>query len=96
MKVQDWIFTVRYAPEGVRNFCRCAIVGPARASTVEGALHLARLPEEVRAEIRADETVRKFIDGLLDPEATGYYAPASVVSAATWVVCIGSVQEVIR
>ena len=96
MKVQDWIFSVRYGREGERVLDRCAIVGPARTSTVEAALHLAGLPEDVRAAIRADETVRKFVDGLLDPEVTGYYAHAPVASASTWVVCIGSVQEVIR
>ena len=95
MKVQDWIFSVRYAPEGERSFRRCAIVGPARASTVEAVLHLAEMPEPVRAEIRADETVRKFVDGGLDPDTSGYYAPCPVATASSWIVCIGSVHEVI-
>jgi hypothetical protein len=96
VKVQDWIFSVRYAPAGVRDLCRCAVVGPARTSTVEAALHLANVPESVRVEIRADETIRKFVDGLLDPEQSGYYAPCPLASSSFWVVCIGSVQEVIR
>ena len=96
MQVQDWIFSVRYGREGERVLNRCAIVGPTRASTVEAALHLAKLPEAVRAEIRADETVRKFIDGLLDPEATGYYAPGPFPTTSPWYVCIGSVQEIIK
>jgi hypothetical protein len=96
MKVQDWIFTVRYCPEGARDLRRFAVVGPARASTVEAALHLAGVPEIVRTEIRADEVVRRFVDGLLDPEASGYYAPCPVATISDWIVCIGSVQEVVR
>ena len=95
MKVQDWIFSVRYAPEGVRDFRRCAVVGPARASTVESALHLANMPEAVRAEIRADETVRKFVDGTLDPDMSGYYVSAPVALVSSWYICIGSVHEVL-
>jgi hypothetical protein len=96
MKVQDWIFTVRYRPEGERDLRRCAVVGPARVSTVEAALHLARAPEIVRTEIRDDEIVRKFVNGLLDPEASGYHAPCPVATIADWIVCIGSVQEVLQ
>jgi hypothetical protein len=96
VKVQDWILSIRYRGEDERVMHRCAIVGPARASTVEAALHLAGVPEETRAEIRADETVRKFVDGLLDPEESGYYAPSPFATASPWLVCIGSVQEVIR
>ena len=96
MKVQDWIFSVRYAPEGERAFRRRAIVGPARASTVEAVLHLAQIPEPVRAEIRANETVRKFVDGALDPELSGYYTDCPVAGTTSWCVCIGSVHEVLR
>lgn len=95
MKVQDWIFSVRCVREDARVLQRCAVVGPARASTVEAALHLAGLPESVRAEIRADETVRKFVDGLLDPDQSGYYAPCPYPASRSWIVCIGSVQEVL-
>jgi hypothetical protein len=96
VKAQDWIFTVRYSPEGVRDRRRFAVVGPARASTVEAALHLAKVPEGIRSEIRSNETVRKFVDGQLDPERMGYYTPCPLSTAANWVVCIGSIQEVIR
>jgi len=96
VKVQDWIFTVRYAPDGERDFRRRAVVGPARASTVEAALHLAGVPEAVRAEVRADETVCKFIDGLLDPDRTGYYVPNPLPSSSSWFVCIGAIHEVLR
>lgn len=96
MKVQDWVFSIRYAPEGVRDLCRRAVVGPARSSTVEAALHLAGVPEDVRAEIRANETVRKFVEGALDPELTGYYVPSPFPTASSWLVCIGPVHEVIR
>ena len=96
MKVQDWIFSIRYHTEDDRSLHRWAVVGPARASTVEAALHLANIPESVRSEIRTDETVHKFVDGLLDPDMSGYYAPCPVVTASAWIVCIGSVQEVLR
>ena len=96
MKPQFWIFSVRYAPEGERDFRRHAVVGPPRDSTVEAALSLAGIPEAVRAEIRADETVRRFVDGLLDPELTGYYVPHPFPTASSWLVCIGPVHEVLR
>ena len=97
MKVQDWIFSVRLWPDPeTRDMRRIAIVGPARASTVEAALHLASVPEEMRTEIRADETVRKFVEGALDPESNGYYAPCPFPTSRSWVVCIASIQEVIR
>ncbi len=96
MKVQDWIFSVRLWADDTHAMRRWAIVGPARASTVEAVLHLADLPEAVRAEIRADETVRKFVEGLLDPEASGYHAPSPFPASRSWVVCIGSIQEVIQ
>jgi hypothetical protein len=95
MKVQDWIFSVRYAPEGVRDLPRHAVVGPGRASTVEAALHLAGVPEPVRAEIRADPTVRSFVDGQLDPDRTGYYVPCPCPASTTWLVCIGPIHAVI-
>lgn len=100
--VQDWIFSVRYAAPGKRELCRAAIVGPARASTVEAALHLAKVPEDIRAEVRADETVRQFVEGALDPEKSGYYTHRPVKcddvdgDEASWYVCIGSVHEVLR
>jgi hypothetical protein len=102
VKAQDWIFSVRYweprpgkAPAAVD---RWAVVGPARALTAETALHLAGVPEAVRAEIRAHQTVRDFIDGRLDPNLTGYYVqpPASPTKESEWLVCIGPVHEVIR
>jgi hypothetical protein len=93
MKVQDWVFSNRYA-----DVSRRAIVGPARSSTVESALHLAGVPEEVRAEIRADATVRLFVEGTLDPEATGYYIHNRIPgtpTARSWLVCMGPVHEVV-
>jgi len=96
VKVQDWIFSIRYRGEDERVMNRRAVVGPARASTVETVLHLAGVPEETRAEIRADETVRKFVEGLLSPEESGYYAPSPFAASSPWLVCIGSVQEVLR
>jgi hypothetical protein len=96
VKVQDWIFSIRLWADDTHAMRRWAVVGPARASTVEAALHLADVPEAVRVAIRADETVRKFVDGLLDPEVSGYYAPCPFPASRSWVVCIGSVQEVIR
>lgn len=95
MRTQHWIFSICYA-EGSRR----AVVGPARSSTVETALHLAGVPEEVRAEIRADATVRLFVEGALDPGDPGYYTHSRVVDAPTawrsWDVRIGSVHEVLR
>jgi hypothetical protein len=96
VKIQDWIFSFRYGAEGARDLWRVAVVGPARPSTVETALHLAGVPEDVRALVRADETVRRFVDGLLDPDASGYYAPCPMGAGGRWLVCIGSVQEVLR
>ena len=105
MKVHNWIFSVRYCPpqsEGpLPPIQRWAVVGPARASTVEAALHLAKVPEEARTAIRTHEVVRDFIDGRLDPEKSGYYLdspPRSEPSWRTqdhWTVCIGSVHEVL-
>ncbi len=94
--VQDWVVSVRYAPEGVRDFVRRAVVGPARASTVEAALHLAGVPESVRAEIRANPTVRDFIDNRLDHEQYGYYVPNPMPTSSSWLICLGPVHEVLR
>jgi hypothetical protein len=94
VKVQDWIFSVRYGTS-IRDSCRRAVVGPARASTVEAALHLAGVPEAMRAEIRAHQVVRDFVDAKLDPEHTGYYV-SSLPGWSSWVVCIGPVHEVMR
>lgn len=100
--VQDWIFSVRYAARGKRELCRAAIVGPARSSTVEAVLHLAKVPEDTRVEIRMDPTVRQFVEGSLDPEKSGYCTQRSVKQddgdedSDAWFVCIGSVHEVIR
>ena len=94
---QAWIFSIRYHTEDVeRTLHRWAVVGPARASTVEAALHLASMSESVRAEIRADATVCDFVDGRLDPERTGYYVPHPYPTVLSWLVCIGPVHEVIR
>jgi hypothetical protein len=90
-----WIFSIRYAPEGVRDFCRRAVVGPAHFLTVEAALHLTGVPEAVCAEIRADATVRLFVEGALDPTESGYYAPRPFPTSRSWIVCIGPVHEVL-
>jgi hypothetical protein len=95
VKDQVWIFSIRLWADDPRAQRRWAIVGPARASTVESALRLADLPEAVRAEIRADQTVRKFVNGMLDPETSGYHIQPAFPPALSWVVCIGSIQEVI-
>jgi hypothetical protein len=97
MKVQDWIFSVRYWSEDDVSMYghRYAVVGPAQASTVEAALRPSEMPEVVRAAIRACEVVRDFVDGRLDPDKSGYYVHAHPGSAASWTVCIGSVQEVL-
>jgi hypothetical protein len=94
MKAPIWLFSIRYAAEGVRDFHRRAVVGPASASTVEAALHLAGVPEDVRAEIRSDPTVRRFVEGGLDAEGHGYYVPDPMPSSSSWLVCIGPVHEV--
>jgi hypothetical protein len=88
MTVQDWIFSVRYADN------RQAVVGPARSSTVEAALHLAAVPEETRALIRGCLLVRDFVEGRLDPECGGCHFYAS--DEASWTICIGTVHEVLR
>jgi hypothetical protein len=61
---------------------------------VEAALHLVGAPEEICAEIRADATVRLFVEGVLDPEGSGYCAPQSFSMSRRWIVGIGSVHEV--
>ena len=95
MSFQNWIVSVRYAEEGVRDFVRRAVVGPARASTVEAALHLACMPEDVRAEIRANSIVRDFVDGKLDHGGYGHYVPNPMSAASRWLVCFGPVHEVL-
>ena len=99
MKARNWIFSVRYwqpQSEGpLPPIDRRAVVGYAHASTVETALHLAKIPEELRADIRANEIVRDFIDGKLDPAQSGYYVHSEPRSDRHWVVCIGSVHEVL-
>lgn len=98
MKVRHWIFSVLYAADDApapRDFGRRAVVGLARASTVEAALHLAGMPEELRSEVRLHQIVRDFVEGKLDPASSGYYV--SQWSATTsWSVCIGPVHEVLR
>lgn len=92
-----WFFSLRLWPEPEQpNMTRVAIVGPARASTVEAALHIAGAPEDLRTKIRADTTVRKFIEDTLDPAANGYYMHSSTGATPEWVICIASVHEVIR
>jgi hypothetical protein len=94
MRGQDWIFTVRYGIEGGTRD-RWAVVGPACASTVETALHLASVPEALRAKIRACQVVRDFVDGRIGPEKSVYYSRADADGSSSWVVCIGSVQDVL-
>lgn len=94
---QDWIFSVRLCPDPrTQGQKRIAVVGPARSSTVEAALHLAGAPENLRAEIRAAATVRKFVENALDPESNGYYTPCPSTVTSGWLVCIASIHEVIR
>lgn len=110
MKAQDWIFTVRYWQEQqapLPAIDRHAVVGPARSSTVEAALHLAKMPEDLRVEVRTSAVVRDFVEGRLDPNKTGYYVQRNTAAERdltltaleeqrSWVVCIGSVHEVLR
>lgn len=100
MKDPIWLVSVRYwppRPDRKPHVDRWAVVGPARSSTVEAVLHLAQLPEELRAEVRSHETVRDFVEGKLDPARTGYYveAPAREEKSSPWLVCIGPVNEVL-
>ena len=95
MKVPQWLVSVRYAPEGVRDFQRRAVVGPAHAATIEAALALACVPESVRVEIRADAIVQKFVEGQLDFESYGYYVPCPMPTSSSWLVCLGPVHEVL-
>lgn len=84
---QLWIFSVRYAHEGACT--RIAVVGPAGIATVEAALKLSPLRVETAAQIRADSTVRRFVEGKLDPGNGAY------VHSREWDVSIGSVHAVI-
>lgn len=95
MKTQNWIFSVRYVTAGSRDFNRRAVVGPANADTVEAALNLAGVPEDIRTEIRADATVRCFLEGSLEPEGRGYYAPRLLPTNQSWLICIGAVHAVL-
>ena len=111
MSAVNWIFSVRYCPPqpdptttitgSLPEVKRWAVVGPARASTVEAALHLAQVPEHYRAEIRGHQTVRAFVDGKLDPALHGYYVDSPVRSDhdwrsfGSWMVGIGSVHQVL-
>ena len=102
----NWIISVRYCPaqrEGssLPYIVRWAVVGPATASTVEAALHLAKVPEHYRAEVRGHQTVRDFVDGKLDPAHHGYYISSATRrdedwrSYGEWTIGIGSVHEVL-
>ena len=97
MKEHNWIFSLRLWPDPEkRDMTRVAVVGPARPSTVETALHLAGAPEDLRTKIRSDTTVRKFVESTLDPTSNGYYMHSSMGATPEWVICIASVHEVIR
>jgi hypothetical protein len=101
MNAQSWIFSVRYwSPRQGKSpdVDRWAVVGPARASTVDAALQLADVPEYGRAEIRAHAVVRDFVENKLDADKTGYYVQSEASrdpSTPSWLVCIGSVHEVL-
>ena len=94
MKEHDWLFSIRLWPDP-QNMTRVAVVGPARLSTVEAALHLAGATEDLRTEIRSDVTVRKFVEGALDPKSNGYYVHSSLSATSEWVVCIAPIHAVI-
>jgi hypothetical protein len=79
MKVHNWAVTVRYAaapgsrPQTRRHpapedFLRRTVVGPASVLTVEAALDLLAVPENVRTMIRAKDVVRDFVEGRLVPD----------------------------
>lgn len=92
MKAQNWIFSIRHTPKGSYGFYRRAVVGPACVETVEAALGLVE-SEAVRTDIRADTTVRQFIEGRLSPEEAGYCSTR--LPRQPWIVCIGPVHEVL-
>lgn len=97
MSERPWFFSLRFWPSPDKpDMTRVAVVGPARSSTVEAALHLARAPEDLRAKIRSDATVRKFVEGALDPTSNGYYMHSSMETTPEWIICIASVHEVIQ
>lgn len=62
---------------------------------MEAALCLVGVPEAVCAEIRADATVRLFVEEALDHAESGYYAPQPFPMSRSWIVCIGPVHEVL-
>jgi hypothetical protein len=79
MKEHNWTVTVRYAgvpgsrPKTRRHpspedFLRRTVVGPASPLTVEAALALLDIPENVRVMIRAKDVVRDFVEGRLVPD----------------------------
>ncbi len=74
---------------------RHAVVGPARASTVEAALHLAKVPADVRAQIRGCKIVQDFVESRLDPDQSGYYTNDRTTAGEGWAICIGTVHEVL-
>jgi hypothetical protein len=97
VKEQNWIFSVHcWSNPETYDVQRVAIVGPARQSTVEAALRLVGAPEDLRVEIRANATIRKFVEGALDPSSNGYYVEEPPLSRQPWAVCIASIHEVIR
>ena len=106
MNTQSWIFSVRYwtpRPERAPVVDRWAVVGPPRSSTVEAVLHLAKVPEEIRAEIRSHAVVRDFVEDKLDRDRTGYYVQNDADhrdprfgGRSSWLVCIGPVHEVLQ
>lgn len=84
-----WIFSVRVGGPSSRH----AVVGPASLETVEVALK--PFNTGVSDEIRADEIVRLFVEGRLDPARPGYYIQNRTLSSFVWLVCIGPVHEVL-
>ena len=99
MKVQNWIFSINYEYlEGRRDLRRFAVVGAGHSGTVERALCLAGVSGKARAEIYTDPIVRKFVEGLLDPEHPdmfGYSTRCPIGEEPGWVICISSVHEII-
>jgi hypothetical protein len=58
----SWIITL--AAQGRRH----TVVGPACAATVDMALRLAALSNDLNAELRAAPVVRNFVENKLDPD----------------------------
>jgi hypothetical protein len=104
MRAQNWTFNVLHRADSRPR--GATVVGPARASTVEAALHLAQVPETIRDQIRTCDVVRRFVDGQLDSDPVkryyhdqqyedGSYVYVSEDQVPLWVVRIESVQEVL-